>query len=128
MRHTTDTIAAQQRRAALEAELARILPIIIQKYPPEKIILFGSLATGDVHEWSDIDLVIIKETGLNYYERLLEFKRLLDTDLATDVFIYSPEEFEARVAERHYFFVEEILEKGKILYERSSRMVEIREG
>ncbi len=47
---------ARKRKAALEAELKRILPIIIEKYQPEKIILFGSLATGDVHEWSDIDL------------------------------------------------------------------------
>lgn len=56
----------------MEAESACILPIIIKKYKPEKIILFGSLATGKVHEWSDIDLAIIKETPLNYFERLLE--------------------------------------------------------
>lgn len=117
--------AALARKAALEAELARILPIIIEKYQPEKIILFGSLATGEVHEWSDIDLAIIKETPLNYLERLLEFKILIDCDLATDVFIYRPEEFAAKVAENHYFFVDEILKIGKTIYERSATMAEI---
>lgn len=116
---------ALERKAALEAELARILPIIIKKYKPEKIILFGSLATGEVHEWSDIDLAIIKETPLNYFERLLELKRMINSRLATDVFIYRPEEFAARAAENHYFFVNEILDKGKTIYERNARMVEV---
>jgi len=120
--------AAQARKAALEAELRRILPIIIDKYQPEKIILFGSLATGEVHEWSDIDLAIIKETELGYFDRLLAFKQLLDADLATDVFIYRPREFAARVVENHYFIVDEILGKGKVLYERCGEMAEIREG
>jgi predicted nucleotidyltransferase len=111
---------ALARKAALEAELARILPIIIEKYQPEKIILFGSLATGEAHEWSDIDLAIIKETELSYLDRLLQFKRMIDADLATDVFIYRPQEFAERVAENHYFMVDEILEKGKVLYDRTS--------
>lgn len=117
---------ARKRKAALQAELKRILPIIIEKYQPEKIILFGSLATGDVHEWSDIDLAIIKETKLNYFERLLEFKKLFHSKLATEVFIYHPQEFSDLVCKNHYFIVEEILGKGKIIYERGKGMVKIR--
>ncbi len=77
MQKKHDKAAALERKTALEAEVKRILPIIISQYQPEKIILFGSLATGDVHEWSDIDLAIIKETELNYFERLFEFKKIL---------------------------------------------------
>jgi len=110
--------SALERKTALEAELDRILPIIISNYQPDKIILFGSLATGDVHEWSDIDLAIIKESELNYFDRLLEFKKLLHCKLATDVFIYRPHEFANRIAENHYFMVDEILGKGKVIYER----------
>jgi hypothetical protein len=64
---------------------------------------------------------------LNYFDRLLEFKKMLDCNLATDVFIYRPQEFEARVAENHYFMVDEILGKGKVLYERSRTMAEVRD-
>jgi predicted nucleotidyltransferase len=127
MQNSNNDSATLERKAALEAELARIVPIIISKYQPDKIILFGSLATGEMHEWSDIDLVIIKETELNYFDRLLEFKKMLDCNLATDVFIYRPQEFEARVAENHYFMVDEILGKGKVLYERSRTMAEVRD-
>ncbi len=120
--------AARARKAALKAELARILPIIIENYQPDKIILFGSLATGEVHEWSDIDLVIIKETELNYFDRLFEFKKLLRSKLATDVFIYRPQEFTPRVEENHYFMVDEILGRGKVTYDRSRTMAEVCEG
>lgn len=116
--------SALERKTALEAELERILPVIISEYQPDKIILFGSLATGEVHEWSDIDLAIIKETELNYFDRLLEFKKLLHCKLATDVFIYRPREFANRLAEKHYFIVDEILGKGKTIYDRSARMAE----
>ena len=30
----------------------------------QKIILFGSLARGDTHEWSGIDLIVVKEPTL----------------------------------------------------------------
>jgi predicted nucleotidyltransferase len=121
---TPDALA---RKADLEAELRRILPIIIDKYQPKKIILFGSLATGEVHEWSDIDLAIVKETKLNYFDRLFEIKRLIRSELATDVFVYHPQEFEARVKENHYFMIDEILGKGKVLYERGGTMAEVRQ-
>ncbi len=122
------TSSALLRKAALEAELARILPIIISTYQPEKIILFGSLATGEVQEWSDIDLAIIKETDLNYFDRLFEFKKILRSKLATDVFIYNPKEFAERVEENHYFMIDEILGKGKVIYERSGKMAQLCEG
>lgn len=120
MTRSINSPEARARKADLKAELQRILPIIIGQYQPEKIILFGSLATDQVHEWSDIDLAIIKETSLNYFERLFEFKKILRSKLATDVFIYRPQEFAARVAEKNYFFVDEILEKGRVLYECSA--------
>jgi len=125
MKKQYNTSEALARKADLETELARILPIIINQYQPEKVILFGSLTTGEVHEWSDIDLAIIKETQLNYFDRLFEIKRLIRSELATDVFVYRPLEFETRIKEKHYFMVDEILGKGKVLYERSGTMAEV---
>lgn len=122
MSSNENSLAARARKAALEAELARILPIIIDKYQPEKIILLGSLATGEVHEWSDIDLVIVKDVNEHFWMRPLGLKRVLDSDLATDLFIYRPEEFDRMRGDGHYFVTDEVLGKGKMLYERSRQM------
>jgi uncharacterized protein len=51
-----------ERYAQLTKALNQILAALQKEYKPEKIILFGSMASGTVGEWSDIDLAIIKHT------------------------------------------------------------------
>ena len=60
---------AAARRTVLEAELARYVQLLQEHYAPQRILLFGSLATGETEEWSDIDLVIVKETTLKFLDR-----------------------------------------------------------
>ena len=112
---TTASPAALERKRELEVELERIVKILIEQYRPEKIILFGSLATGEVGEWSDIDLCIIKETDKRPLDRELEVTRLVDQNLAADFFVYTPGEFAA--SQDHYFIRDEILGRGKVLYD-----------
>jgi predicted nucleotidyltransferase len=123
MKKQYNTSEALARKAELEAELARILPIIVDQYQPEKIILFGSLATGEVHEWSDIDLAIVKDVEEHFWIRPLAVKKVVRSKLATNLFIYRPAEFEQMRQDGHYFMVDEILGKGRVLYERSGEMV-----
>lgn len=47
-----------ERKDLPERSLERIVAVLVKEYGPEKIILFGSLASGYVHEGSDLDLVI----------------------------------------------------------------------
>ena len=39
---------------------------------PSKVILYGSYARGDWHEWSDIDLVVVSPDfrGMGYWDRI----------------------------------------------------------
>ena len=111
-----DTQTTTHRKEALEKELHRIVATLIEKYQPEKIILFGSLASGGMHEWSDIDLLIIKETGKRLLDRVTDITAMLDYPrIAMDIFVYTPEEVEYLVREGSQF-IAEILEQGKILY------------
>lgn len=45
----------------LELEFKNILEQLKEKYKPQKIILFGSLAAGSITDSSDMDLFIIKK-------------------------------------------------------------------
>ncbi len=109
-----------QRKEALEEELRGIVGILVEKYQPEKIILFGSLASGRIHEWSDIDLLIIKETDKRPLDRATDITAMLDYPrIAMDIFVYTPEEVEYLVREGSQF-IAEILEQGKILYEKDN--------
>src|SRR4030042_2984056 len=76
----------EQRKRLLEEELRRIIEVLKRDYDPDKIILFGSLAEGDIHEWSDIDLFIVKKTTKRPIDRILEVSRLIKPKIGIDLF------------------------------------------
>lgn len=106
------------RKNILQSELRRISQVIIQNYFPEKIILFGSLASGNIHEWSDIDLVIIKKTNERFIKRLHDVAFLTHPEVGVNFLVYTPSEFQEMISDDNYFVVDEILKKGRILYEK----------
>lgn len=55
-----------------------------------KIILFGSLAEGKVNPYSDIDLVIIKDTRKRFLQRLKEVGLLCKARIGVDYLVYTP--------------------------------------
>ena len=114
-----DKIAA--RKLVLERELARIVSVLIKEYDPLKIVLFGSLATGNIHEYSDIDLVVIKNSQKGFYERLEEVGLLVMSRRGADILVYTPDEFE--IVKDRLFFQEEVLKKGRVLYEVPKQLV-----
>jgi predicted nucleotidyltransferase len=80
------------------------------------VILFGTLAGGHVHEWSDIDLVVVEKTVLPFFQRLRKVRKLLRPKVGIDVMVYTPEEFD-QLCEDRPFFREEIVAKGEVIYE-----------
>ncbi len=106
----------KMRKLLLREELKKDLNILKEKYHPYKVILFGSLNSGKVNEWSDIDLLIIKETDKPFFERMKEIYLLLEPKVGMDILVYTPKEY-GYMKER-VFFKNEVLQKGKVLYER----------
>lgn len=102
---------------SLEIELKKIVDSIESNYHPEKIILFGSLAAGRATKGSDIDLIVIKETDKDPWSRNEEVDRYIPHAVPVDVLVYTPREIAERLSIND-FFVKEILETGKLLYER----------
>jgi uncharacterized protein len=115
--NSLDDLQVLERKQLLEQELKRYLGLLTLHDQPDQVILFGSLVTGEIHPASDIDLVIVKETRLPFWQRLRETRRLLQPQVGTDILVYTPNEFEQLQRERP-FFRDEILSKGKVVYER----------
>jgi predicted nucleotidyltransferase len=109
--------AATTRQQLLESELHRYIAILREYYDPQSVWVFGSMATGAVHEWSDIDLVIVKETTQRFLERSKEVLKLLQPTVGLDVLVYTPAEF-AQLCQERMFVQNEIVSKGRVLYER----------
>src|SRR5437879_8768402 len=94
------------------------MEILIREHEPEKLILFGSAAQGEIHEWSDLDLVVIKRTDKPLLERIEEVLRLVRPKVGLDVLVYTPEEMEDLIAERRVFVLDESIYKGAVAYQR----------
>ena len=103
-------------RVDYQKEIESIKTQIIEKYKPEKIILFGSAARGQFGLDSDADFLIIKK-DTPYYgaDRIRELSRIIERNIAVDLLVYRPEEFTKRL-EMGDPFLKAILKEGKTLY------------
>jgi predicted nucleotidyltransferase len=102
----------------VEQSLPQAIDRIVRELRPEKIILFGSYAYGDPTPDSDVDLLVIMETGLPKRQRSWEVARLLiPRPFPVDILVRTPEEIQHAFAAGD-FFIQEIVSKGKVLYER----------
>lgn len=107
-----------QRARDLEADLDWLVGRIRDGYEPEKIILFGSLARGETHDWSDIDLIVVKDTDASYGERIKALTSLIqDRLVGADILVYSLKEYE-NARDRGGAFLKEAERYGVVLYER----------
>ncbi len=112
------TEAAAAREKLLRQELERFTDVVTQHMQPECIILFGSLAAGQVDEWSDLDLVAVAATDLPFYERIKRILHLVRPKAGMDILVYSPDEWQEMTSQR-LFVQNKILTKGKVVYERA---------
>ena len=87
----------EERERELEYELKRIMKMLRTDEEIRSILLFGSLARGDINRTSDIDMIIVKETEKRFLDRPDEIYSTLVPD--RDILVYTPEEFEAKVLE-----------------------------
>jgi predicted nucleotidyltransferase len=110
------------RRAVLQEECQRIVTVLLTSYRPERLILFGSLADDSrdtVHQWSDIDLAVVKQTSLSFVERSREVVDLVEPRVSLNVLVYTPDEFERVGRDSRSFVRTEILGKGRALFPRT---------
>lgn len=107
------------RKTQLERELKRATRLIVRRYRPERVLLFGSLAHGRVHRWSDIDVAIVKKTRRRFLDRIGEVLRLVRPSVGFNVVVYTPQEVARMERRDEPFWVDEIARKGKVVYDRA---------
>lgn len=102
----------------INREIQQIKEILIKKYKPEKIILFGSVSRGITHEGSDIDILIIKDSKKSFPDRIREVFDLTGSTLIEPL-ILTPKEIANRLTIKDFFFLR-VLKEGQVLYEKTS--------
>lgn len=91
---------------------------IADSYKPEKIILFGSYAYGNPCEESDLDLLVILPFEGRPIYKSMEILEMLHPTIPLDLIVRTPEQLATRLA-LHDFFLREVIQKGRVIYEAS---------
>ncbi len=113
------TLWQQRQWPAVQRELDRIVACL-RTLEPERVILFGSFARGDFHEYSDIDLVIVMNTDERFIDRIGRVLEVVDVrDFDIEPLVYTPSEIDQLKA-RGSGFLTDVERDGKVLYERNA--------
>jgi predicted nucleotidyltransferase len=122
MKRDSESIIENFRGETLVSrELLRaITKRIVENIHPEKIILFGSYAYGEPTLDSDIDLLVIMRNRKRSIKNAMTVDKLFSNRrFGMDILVRTPQELKARL-ERGDPFMQDITQKGKLLYERGN--------
>jgi len=102
------------------AHIKHLCEQIAREFSPEKIILFGSQAYGKPTVESDIDLLVVMPYEGSPFRQAGEILKRLQVWMPVDLIVRSAEEIEQRL-EIGDKFMQEILERGKVMYDPTDR-------
>jgi predicted nucleotidyltransferase len=94
---------------------------IAERFHPEKIILFGSYAYGTPHAESDVDLLVIMP-AYDVVNQSIRICSAFARPFSLDLMVRTPKQIERGLKDDDWF-LREIVEKGKVLYEAPDRHV-----
>lgn len=115
MRERTLAARRQQYRDDLAQALDAIVAQLDRHGAVRLAVLFGSYARGRTDLFTDLDILIVMDSPLDFVTRTAEMYRYLSCPVDVDLLVYTPEELE-RVRQRA--FIRQALEGGKVIYER----------
>lgn len=105
---------------AVQVTIAEMVRRIVERFHPERIVLFGSHARGTAGPHSDVDLLVVMEPQGSKRRRAVEIHGLLaGMGLPKDVIVVTPEEFDA-YRDAPGTVIRTAWQEGKILHDRAA--------
>ena len=107
------------RWAVTPEKIEAVVKRLVEVARPSRIILFGSAARGDLHEHSDVDLMVVlpEPPRPNYGEAVSRmYSALADIPIAKDLIVVTEERL-AELGNRPSLIYREALREGRVIYE-----------
>jgi len=89
---------------------------LVREFSPERVVMFGSHASGKPQADSDVDLLVVMKHRGAAAEQAARIRRRIRAGFPLDIIVRSPAVLQRRVAMGDGF-IREILETGKVLHE-----------
>jgi predicted nucleotidyltransferase len=104
-----------RKRTLDQKTLDEIIRRIVEVAHPERIILFGSAARGEMGPNSDVDLLVIKSGAHRLDLAGQIYMKLHGVGEAVDVIVVTPEDIE-RYRDNSALVIAPALREGKVVY------------
>lgn len=101
-----------------EREIQEFCDRIVAEFNPDKVILFGSYARGEQRDWSDVDIMVVMPFEGRYFRKLTEIRSRTRPSFDLDLKLAPMSDLAARY-EEYDPIARDVLDRGKVLYERS---------
>jgi predicted nucleotidyltransferase len=115
---STQVLPINIRKRIPQAAIDAVVEQIVEKFHPQRIILFSSYAHGEPRPESDVDLLVVMDTPLKEMEQAVRICEALDYHFGLDLLVRKPATLASRLEQGDYF-LREVVNNGKILYERT---------
>ncbi len=109
-----------KRKRIPQKAIDQVVEQIVEKFKPQKIILFGSYARGNPRPESDVDLLVVMDTKLKDVRQAIEICQQIEYRFGLDLIVHTPKYLAERVKQGDWF-LRDVLKEGKVLYEFASR-------
>ena len=83
-----------KKPATVQGQIDRMVKRIVNRFAPEKIILFGSQARGDAGPDSDVDLLVVMDFEGSVLETMVDLRGVLNgIAVPVDILVTKPDDF-----------------------------------
>jgi len=111
-----ETVGSPSTRFPEPAALKELVRRIVEVAQPDRIILFGSAARGEMGPDSDLDVLVVK-SGVEHRRRLAQdiYMNLSGVGVGVDVIVLTPEDIDAQRGSVGSI-VGPALDEGRVIY------------
>ncbi len=86
--------------------------MIARKFQPQRIILFGSYASGTATRDSDVDLIVVMPYRGSSTDQVVRIRGLAEAPFPMDLMVWKPGQMRRKDS-----FTRAVLDDGRVMYE-----------
>jgi len=116
MLKSASSVAASSSMVSM-TEIQGVADRIVQEFDPEKVILFGSYASGTPGPDSDVDMLVLLPFEEKPFWKSVEILNHVDPQFSLDLIARNPSDAARRYAQGDPL-IRDAIDCGKVLYER----------
>ena len=99
-------------RRVASKQIEAYCQVLAREFHPQRIILFGSYATGSATPDSDVDLLVVMRFHGNTTDQVVAIRGRAEAPFPMDLLVWKPSRMRRRDS-----FTQAVLNEGKLMYE-----------